>query len=370
MPRRWPVSQYLPRENEQEGRLSSEKIPMHTLNLLTARNVLVTGGAGYIGSHTSRQLVNAGCNVIVVDNFYSGNRWAVPARAHLIEGDAGDFELMSRVMREHEIEAVIHFAGHIVVSESVTDPLKYYGNNTSGSRNLIAACLRAGVKHFIFSSSAAVYGVPGDGPILETTRVSPINPYGRSKLMTEWMLEDAANSSVASSPDNAFRYVALRYFNVAGASLDGALGEATPEATHLIHVACQAACGKREKVAIYGTDYPTPDGTCVRDYIHVEDLATAHLLALSYLLDGGASETLNCGYGYGFSVKEVLETVRRVSKVDFEIVSAGRREGDPPALVANTEKIRKILPWKPTHQDLETICTTAFLWEKNYPHKN
>jgi UDP-glucose 4-epimerase len=343
---------------------------MHTLNLLTSRNVLVTGGAGYIGSHTSRQLVKAGCNVVVVDNFYSGNRWAVPTQAHLIEGDAGDFELMSRVMRQHKIEAVIHFAGHIVVSESVTDPLKYYGNNTSGSRNLIAACLRAEVKHFIFSSSAAVYGVPEDGPILETTRVSPINPYGRSKLMTEWMLEDAASSSAASSPNNAFRYVALRYFNVAGASLDGALGEATPEATHLIHVACQAACGKREKIAIYGTDYPTPDGTCVRDYIHVEDLATAHLLALSYLLGGGSSETLNCGYGHGFSVKEVLETVRRVSKIDFEIVSAGRRDGDPPALVANTEKIRKLFPWKPTHQDLETICTTAFLWEKNYPYKN
>lgn len=334
---------------------------MNTLNILNCRNVLVTGGAGYIGSHTSRQLVNAGCNVVVVDNFYSGNRWAVPPQAHLIEGDAGDFELMSRVMLEHNVDAVIHFAGHIVVSESVADPLKYYGNNTSGSRNLIAACLRTGVKQFIFSSSAAVYGIPKDGPIRETTTLSPINPYGRSKLMTEWMLEDAANSSAA------FRYVALRYFNVAGASLDGALGEATPEATHLIHVACQAACRKREKVAIHGTEYPTPDGTCVRDYIHVEDLATAHLLALVYLLEGGSSETLNCGYGYGFSVREVLETVRRVSKVDFEIISAGRRDGDPPALVANTEKIRKILPWKPIHQDLETICTTAFLWEKNHP---
>ncbi|MBU4176664.1 MAG: UDP-glucose 4-epimerase GalE [Proteobacteria bacterium] len=343
---------------------------MNTHNLLPARNVLVTGGAGYIGSHTSRQLVNAGCNVVVVDNFYSGNRWAVPAQAHLVEGDAGDFALMCQVIRRHRIEAVIHFAGHIVVSESVTDPLKYYGNNTSGSRNLIAACLQTGVQHFIFSSSAAVYGVPEDGPIRETTRVSPINPYGRSKLMTEWMLEDAANSSAAVSPNDAFRYVALRYFNVAGASLDGVLGEATPEATHLIHIACQAACGKREKVAIYGTDYPTPDGTCVRDYIHVEDLATAHLLALAHLLEGGASETLNCGYGYGFSVKEVLETVRRVSKVDFEIIAAGRRDGDPPALVANTDKIRTLLPWAPRHQDLETICATAFHWEKNYPHKN
>jgi len=343
---------------------------MSTHNLLPARNILVTGGAGYIGSHTSRQLVNAGCNVVVVDNFYSGNRWAVPAQAHLVEGDAGDFALMCQVIRQHRIEAVIHFAGHIVVSESVTDPLKYYGNNTSGSRNLIAACLRTGVRHFIFSSSAAVYGVPEDGPILETTRVSPINPYGRSKLMTEWMLEDAANSSAAASPKDAFRYVALRYFNVAGASLDGVLGEATPEATHLIHIACQAACGKREKVAIYGTDYPTPDGTCVRDYIHVEDLATAHLLALAHLLEGGASETLNCGYGYGFSVKEVLETVRRVSKVDFEIVAAGRRDGDPPALVANTDKIRTLLPWAPRHQDLETICATAFHWEKNSPCGN
>lgn len=338
---------------------------MNHLNILTGRNVLVTGGAGYIGSHTSRQLIKAGCKVVVVDNFYSGNRWAVPAQAHLVEGDAGDLALMTRVMREHRIEAVIHFAGHIVVSESVTDPLKYYGNNTSGSRNLIAACLRTGVKYFIFSSSAAVYGVPGDGPIRETTRPAPMNPYGRSKLMTEWMLEDAASSSAAAGKD-AFRYVALRYFNVAGASLDGALGEATPEATHLIHVACQAACGKRKKVVIYGTDYPTPDGTCVRDYIHVEDLATAHLLTLSYLLAGGSSETLNCGYGYGFSVREVLETVRRVSKVDFEIVSAERRDGDPPALIADTEKISKLFPWKPTHQDMETICATAFLWEKNY----
>lgn len=339
---------------------------MNAQHILNRRNVLVTGGAGYIGSHTGRQLVNAGCNVVVVDNFYSGNRWAVPPQAHLVEGDAGDFELMSRVMRQHKIEAVIHFAGHIVVSESVADPLKYYGNNTSGSRNLIAACLRNGVKYFIFSSSAAVYGVPGDGPIVETTRLAPINPYGRSKLMTEWMLEDAASSSAASSPEDAFRYVALRYFNVAGASLDGALGEATPEATHLIHVACQAACGKRDKIAIYGTDYSTPDGTCVRDYIHVEDLAAAHLLALSHLLAGGSSEALNCGYGHGFSVREVLETVRRVSKVDFEIVSAGRRDGDPPALVANTEKINKLFPWQPAHQDLDTICTTAFLWEKNY----
>ncbi|MFA6282820.1 MAG: UDP-glucose 4-epimerase GalE [Desulfurivibrionaceae bacterium] len=341
---------------------------MSYLDILTARNILVTGGAGYIGSHTSRQLINAGCKVVIVDNFYSGNRWAVPAQAHLVEGDAGNFELMHKVMREHHIEAVIHFAGHIVVSESVADPLKYYTNNTCGSKNLIAACLMAGVQHFIFSSSAAVYGVPGNGPIRETTPISPINPYGRSKLITEWMLEDAASSSAASSPKDAFRYVALRYFNVAGASLDGALGEATPEATHLIHVACQAACGKREKIAIYGTDYPTPDGTCVRDYIHVEDLATAHLHTLSYLLAGGPSETLNCGYGFGFSVREVLETVRRVSKVDFEIVSAGRRDGDPPTLVASTEKIRKLLPWKPAHQDLETICTTAFLWEKNYPH--
>lgn len=307
-----------------------EKIFMNTLNILNRRNVLVTGGAGYIGSHTSRQLVNAGCNVVVVDNFYSGNRWAVPPQAHLIEGDAGDYELMSTVMRQHRIEAVIHFAGHIVVSESVADPLKYYGNNTSGSRNLITACLLTGVKHFIFSSSAAVSGIPDADPIRETTPLAPINPYGRSKLMTEWMLEDTASSSAASSPEDAFRYVALRYFNVAGASLDGAMGEATP------------------------------DGTCVRDYIHVEDLAAAHLLALAYLLEGGSSEALNCGYGYSFSIKQILETVRRVSEVDFEIVSTGRRDSDPPALVANTEKINKLFPWKPIHQDLDTICTTAF----------
>ncbi|NTU50505.1 MAG: UDP-glucose 4-epimerase GalE, partial [Desulfobulbaceae bacterium] len=247
----------------------------HTLSLQN-KTILVTGGAGFIGSHTSRQLIAAGCNVVVVDNFYSGHKWAVPSQALLVEGDAGDLAFMSRVLLEHQIDAVIHFAGHIVVPESVANPLKYHKNNTCCSRNLIEVCIQHDVQNFIFSSSAAVYGIPAQIPVNETAPTAPINPYGRSKLMTEWMLEDTANSFTTSAPSRnqqkQFRYVALRYFNVAGASLDGTLGQATPEATHLIKVACEAACGKRNHIEIFGTNYPTPDGTCIRDYIHVEDL--------------------------------------------------------------------------------------------------
>lgn len=343
---------------------------MPALSLLKNRTILVTGGAGYIGSHTSRQLVNAGCNVVVVDNFYSGNRWAVPKEVILVEGDAGDLDLISRLLTLHHVEAVVHFAGHIVVPESVADPLKYYRNNTCCSRNLIEACTGCGVYNFVFSSSAAVYGIPSRIPVAETARTAPINPYGRSKLMTEWMLEDTANSfssafGAATQPQDRFRYVALRYFNVAGASLDGALGQATPNASHLIKVACEAACGKRESLAIYGTDYPTPDGTCIRDYIHVEDLAQAHLLALAHLFGGGAAEILNCGYGTGFSVREILEAVKEVSCVQFRIIETERRLGDPPALISDPQRIKELFAWRPALQDIRLICETAYKWEKN-----
>ncbi|MFA7383651.1 MAG: UDP-glucose 4-epimerase GalE [Desulfurivibrionaceae bacterium] len=343
---------------------------MPAISLLKNRTILVTGGAGYIGSHTSRQLVNAGCKVVVVDNFYSGNRWAVPKEAILVEGDAGDLVLISHLLSLHHIEAVIHFAGHIVVPESVTDPLKYHRNNTCCSRNLIEACICCGVHNFVFSSSAAVYGIPSRIPVAEIAPTEPINPYGRSKLMTEWMLEDTANSfssatSENTSPQDRFRYVALRYFNVAGASLDGSLGQATPNASHLIKVACEAACGKRENIAIYGTDYQTPDGTCIRDYIHVEDLAQAHLLALAHLFGGGAAEILNCGYGAGFSVREILEAVKEVSGVQFRIIETERRLGDPPALISDPQRIKELFAWRPALQDIRLICETAYKWEKN-----
>jgi UDP-glucose 4-epimerase len=323
--------------------------------------VLVTGGAGYIGSHTCHQLLEAGHRVVVVDNFYSGHRWAVPEQALLVEGDAGDSALTSRLMRDHDVDTVIHFAGHIVVPESVTDPLKYYRNNTQNSRNLIEACVQAGVSQLVFSSTAAVYGIPDEQPATERTPTVPINAYGRSKLMTEWMLEDVANRPGASPP---FRYIALRYFNVAGARPDLRVGQATPEATHLIKVACQAALGERESVSIFGTDYATPDGTGVRDYIHVEDLASAHLAALDYLRGGGTSQVMNCGYGRGYSVREVMQMVKRISGVDFNVVEAPRRAGDPPELIAGVSRIHEILDWQTCYEDLETICRTAYEWER------
>ena len=320
-------------------------------------NVLVTGGAGYIGSHTTRQLLEAGYGVTVLDNLYSGHRWAVPAEAAFYEGDIADRELVERIIDGEGIEAVILFAGHIVVPESVSDPLKYYQNNVAGSLNLIQSCVEKGVERMIFSSSAAVYGMPEVIPISEEAATVPINPYGTTKLVTEWMLRDVA----AAEP--AFRYVALRYFNVAGAHLGGELGQTTPEATHLIKVACEAACGARESITVFGSDYPTPDGTCIRDYIHVEDLARAHLDALAYLEQGGASDRLNCGYGRGYSVREVIAAVREASGVDFAVIEGGRRAGDPPELVADNRRIREVLGWAPRHDDLGLICRTAYEWE-------
>ncbi len=320
--------------------------------------VLVTGGAGYIGSHTVYQLIEAGHDVAIVDNFYSGNRWAVHPKAKLIEADAGDQPLMQEILTQNNIESVIHFAAHMVVPESVLNPLKYYLNNVSTSANLLAACVAAGVNKFIFSSTAAVYGNPSAVPVNEEVLPNPINPYGTTKLVTEWMLRDIVNSQKEN-----FRYVALRYFNVAGARLDGKLGQATPNATHLIKVACEAACGTRDSVSIYGTDYPTPDGTCIRDYIHVEDLASAHLHALGYLKNEGESATFNCGYGTGYSVREVLNTVRKASGVNFVIHENERRAGDPVSLMADASHISRTLGWQPQYNDLELICRTAYQWE-------
>ena len=318
--------------------------------------ILVTGGAGYIGSHVARQLGERGERLVTLDNLSTGYRSAVLHGA-FVRGDTGDAELVTRVLKEHAVDTVMHFAAHIQVPESVADPLKYYRNNTANTRTLLECAVAAGVRQFVFSSTAAVYGIPEAGVADETTPTVPINPYGWSKLMSEQMLRDVA----AVTP---LRYVALRYFNVAGADPAGRIGQSTPEATHLIKVACEHVVGKRPGLAIFGTDYPTPDGTCVRDYIHVEDLAAAHLQALDYLRGGGASTTLNCGYGRGFSVREVLAEVTRVSGSELAVTESGRRAGDPPRLIAAAGRIRETLGWKPRHEDLAGIVATALAWER------
>ena len=318
--------------------------------------ILVTGGAGYIGSHVVRQLGEQGERVVTLDNLSTGFRSAV-LHGELVVGDTGDADLVSRLLGEHGVDTVMHFAAHIVVPESVADPLKYYRNNTANTRTLLECCAKAGVRHFIFSSTAAVYGMPEGGVASEESPTEPINPYGRSKLMSEWMLRDLA----AVTP---LRYVALRYFNVAGADPGGRIGQATPEATHLIKIASEHIVGKRDQVAIFGTDYDTPDGTCVRDYIHVEDLATAHLKALDCLRGGGASTTLNCGYGRGFSVREVLDVAGSVAGSPLKLREGPRRAGDPPRLVARAERIRSALGWQPQHADLGGIVRDALAWER------
>jgi UDP-glucose 4-epimerase len=319
--------------------------------------VLVTGGAGYIGSHTVHALVDAGERVVVLDNLSTGFATALPKQMLPIVGDVGDQALVTSLIEDHGVEAIIHFAGSTIVPESMTDPLSYYGNNTANSRSLIEAAVKGGVRHFIFSSTAAVYGETGAEPVSETAALAPISPYGRSKLMVEWMLDDASRAY-------DFRYVALRYFNVAGADPKGRLGQSTPNATHLIKRAVQTALGIHPKIEVFGEDYPTRDGTCVRDYIQVTDLIDAHLSALAYLRAGGASVVCNCGYGHGETVKEVVEVVKRVSGIDFPVVFSGRRAGDPAAIVAKADRARSVLGWKPTRDNLDDIVRQALDWER------
>ncbi|WP_028481005.1 UDP-glucose 4-epimerase GalE [Pseudovibrio exalbescens] len=325
--------------------------------------ILVTGGAGYIGSHMTWLLKDAGEDVIVLDNLSTGFEWALPGDVRLVKGDVGDRAVLDELMKAHDIEGVIHFAGSIIVPESVSDPLKYYKNNTANSRELIEACVRHGVDKFIFSSTAAVYGDPETVPVAEDAPLKPLSPYGTSKLMTELMLND-----VAAAHD--FRYTALRYFNVAGADPKGRTGQSTKNATHLIKVACEAALGKRGHLGVFGTDFDTPDGTGVRDYIHVSDLVSAHYLALNRLREDGTSVVMNCGYGEGYSVRQVIEAVKAVSKVDFEVREEPRRAGDSPKVVAQNAKILTEIDWKPQYNQLDLIVEHALNWEKNLSKRN
>ena len=319
--------------------------------------VLVTGGAGYIGSHMVHALLDGGERVVVLDNLATGFDWAVARGAALVIGDCGDRSLVTALIAEHGVDAIVHFAASIVVPDSVRDPLGYYRNNTVNSHALIEIAVKQGVRHFIFSSTAAVYGNPARLPVREDDPTVPTSPYGSSKLMTEIMLRDAAAA-------HGLRHVILRYFNVAGADPLGRSGQSTKGATHLIKVAVETALGLRPQLSVFGTDYPTPDGTCIRDYIHVSDLIAAHRDALAYLRAGGASTTLNCGYGRGFSVLEVIESVKRVSGVDFKVEFAGRRAGDPAQLVAACDRIRATLNWEPHFNDLQTIVGHALTWER------
>jgi len=319
--------------------------------------VLVTGGAGYIGGHMVLGLLDAGERVVVLDNLSTGFAWAVPEGVELVVADFGDAERVERLIGEQQIDAIAHFAARIVVPDSMLDPLGYYLNNTAKARNLIETAVKTGVRNFIFSSTAAVYGETASEPIGESATLAPISPYGRSKLMVEWMLEDTSRA-------HDFRYVALRYFNVAGADPLGRLGQSTPKATHLIKRGVQTALGRFPSMEIFGEDYPTRDGTCVRDYIQITDLIDAHLAALKYVRDGGESTVFNCGYGHGATVKEVVEVVKRISGVDFEVKVSGRRAGDPAAIVAKADKIRSVLGWRPRRDDLDQIVRQALDWER------
>jgi UDP-glucose 4-epimerase len=326
-------------------------------------SVLVTGGAGYIGSHMVWELLDAGEDVVVIDRLSTGFDWAVAPEAKLIVGDVADSALVASVIRDHSVDAIIHFAGSIIVPESVADPLAYYENNTCKTRSLIETAVRQKVRNFIFSSTAAVYGAAGLEPVREDARLAPESPYGTSKLMSELMLRDTAMA-------HDLRYTALRYFNVAGADPKGRTGQSTPGATHLIKVACETALGKRASMQVFGTDYPTPDGTCMRDYIHVSDLVAAHRLALQRLRDGGDSLVANCGYSHGYSVLEVIESVRRVYGRDFEVKMGDRRAGDAAAVIANSDLARRELGWAPAHDNLDGIVGDALSWERILSSKN
>ena len=321
-----------------------------------SKNVLVTGGAGYIGSHVALALQEAGYTVVILDNLSTGRRQLVPEEAVFVEGNTGDRDLVPGLLREHDIDAVLHFAASTVVPESIADPLGYYGNNTCNSRNLLASCIEAGVHKLVFSSTAAVYGNPDTLPVKEDAPLRPISPYGLSKLMTEQMMADLSQAT-------DFRYIALRYFNVAGADPEGRTGQSTPNATHLIKVACEAASGKREALTVFGDDYDTPDGTCIRDFIHVSDLADAHVAGLKYLEKGGESVALNCGYNSGFSVKEVAKAVEGVSGKPLKLDIGPRREGDIVSIYANVDRLRNTLDWVPRHDDIDVIVRTAYEWE-------
>lgn len=323
--------------------------------------ILVTGGAGYIGSHVVRMLTDAGEQVVVLDNLSTGFADAVLG-AELVVGDTGDRELVSRILTDNRVNTVLHFAAHTIVPESVEKPLKYYGNNTCSTRNLLECCSHAGVKYFIFSSTAAVYGIPEGPSCTEESPLAPINPYGTSKLMSEMMLRDL---SIATD----MRHVVLRYFNVAGSDPEGRIGQSTEKATLLIKVAAEVVVGKREQLYVFGTDYPTADGTGVRDYIHVDDLADAHIKAIDYLRKGGDSVTLNCGYGHGYSVREVIDAVNRVNGSAIKVREEARRAGDPPTLIAKAEKIQSLLGWIPAHDDLDFIVKTSLDWERKLLEK-
>jgi len=324
--------------------------------------VLVTGGAGYIGSHMVLYLADRGEKVVVLDNLVTGFDWMVDHRVDFVQGNIADNALVSRLIQDHGIDAVIHFAGSVVVPESVENPLKYYRNNTAATRDLIETCVQNGIKHFIFSSTAAVYGMVGLEPVAEDAVLTPVSPYGRSKLMSEWMLADVA----AAHP---MTYGVLRYFNVAGADPEMRSGQSTAGATHLIKVAVQTALGLRASMSVFGDDYPTPDGTCVRDYIHVSDLVAAHGILLDHLRAGGESRTMNCGYGRGFSVDEVVSTVKQVTGVDFPVVHGPRRAGDPASIVAGADRIRS-MGWEPQFDDLPTIVEMAYKWERYLNTRN
>lgn len=325
--------------------------------------ILVTGGAGYIGSHVVKMLGEKGYDILTYDNLSTGNRWAV-LHGDLAVADLGDSDTLGRVLESFKPEAVMHFAAAIVVPESVREPLKYYGNNTANTLNLLRAMRVHGVSSFIFSSTAAVYGIPTQDPIKEESPLSPINPYGTSKMITEMVLRDLAFA------DSQFQYVSLRYFNVAGADPEGKIGQAYKDATHLITRVVKTARGDFPKLQIYGTDYATPDGTCIRDYIHVNDLAEAHILALELLGDKGRSDIFNLGYGHGYSVREVVAAAKEVTNIDFPVEETGRREGDPPSLIADSTRARRELGWQPKYDDLEFIIETAWAWEKILSEKS
>jgi UDP-glucose 4-epimerase len=324
------------------------------------RKILVTGGAGYIGSHMVLSLLDAGEAPVVLDNLSTGFRNSIPAGVPFYHGDCGDAHLVDSMLKEHRIDTIIHFAASIVVSDSVRDPLSYYENNTVKSRALIETAVRCGVSNFIFSSTAAVYGNPADAPIAEDSATAPINPYGRSKLMIEWILSDTAHAS-------PLKFYALRYFNVAGADPAGRSGQSSAQATHLIKVAVQAALGRRDGIDVFGTDYPTADGSCIRDYVHVSDLAQAHLDALRYLREGGESAVSNIGYGSGYSVLQVIDAVKKTSGTEFAVRLRDRRPGDPAILVASNERARSLLGWQPRYDSLPLIIEHALKWERRLP---